>query len=144
MSERGSVLSVEFLIVAVLLLFLVFGATDYWLIQVKMQHAEHIKNYYLDRMRVEGYLTASDEAEMVNRFADIGCTVIGIDAPRESQGDPRILRNAEDPALSEVWLRVEAGINQRPFLLGRFLGLEGPDGLVIRVAGRALSERVSP
>ncbi len=138
-NERGSVLSIEFLIVAMLLIFLVFGATDYWLLQVKMQQAEHIKNYYLDRIRVKGCLTPSDQAEMITRFQQAGFTVESIDAPTS-----RILRNVEDPTASEVWLRVEVKLNQKPFLLGSLLGMTGPDSLTIKVAGRELSERVDP
>lgn len=138
-NEKGSVLSIEFLIVAMLLVFLVFGATDYWLVQVKMQQAEHIKNYYLDRIRVEGCLTPSDQAEMVSRFQQAGFTVESIDAPTS-----RILRNVEDPTASEVWLRVDVKLNQKPFLLGTLLGMSEPDGLTVRVAGRELSERVDP
>lgn len=138
-NERGSVLSIEFLIVALLLIFLVFGATDYWLIQVKMQQAEHLKNYYLDRIRVEGCLTSSDQAEMIARFQQAGFTVAGIDAPTS-----RILRNVEDPTASEVWLRVEVKSNQKPFLLGALLGMNGPDSLTVKTAGKGLSERVDP
>lgn len=138
-NERGSVLSIEFLIVAMLLIFLVFGATDYWLLQVKMQQAEHIKNYYLDRIRVEGCLTSSDQAEMISRFQQAGFTVESIDAPTT-----RILRNIEDPTASEVWLRVDVKLNQKPFLLGSLLGEADHNGLIIKVAGRGLSERVDP
>lgn len=138
-NERGSVLSIEFLIVAILLIFLVFGALDYWLVQVKMQQAEHIKNYYLNRVRVEGCLTSSDQAEMISRFQQAGFTVERIDAPTS-----RILRNVEDPTSSEVWLRVDVKLNQKPFLLGSLLGMTEPDGLTIKVAGRELSERVEP
>lgn len=129
MGERGSVLSAEFLIVAVLSLFLIFGATDYWLVQVKMQQAEHIKNYYLNRMRVVGCLTEGDKARMADRFRSIGCTVRKIEAPSKPL-----------PRNSEVCLKVEVTPNQKPFLLGRFLGLDESGEFVIRVGGCTLSE----
>jgi hypothetical protein len=138
-NEQGAVLGVEFLIVACLVVFLIFGATDYWLAQVKLQQAEHIKNYYLDRVRVEGCLTSRDEAEMLGRFDQAGFTVKSIDAPAT-----RVLRNVEDPTLSEVWLRVELEPDRRFFVLGRLLGTAEPEGLTMRVAGRGLSERVEP
>ncbi|MEW6727576.1 MAG: hypothetical protein AB1327_11575 [Bacillota bacterium] len=141
--QRGSVLTVEFLLIAVLVLVLAFGGLDYWLVQAEMQQAEHLKNYYLDRMRVEGYLSSADEADMLDRFADAGFTVTGIEGPRESQGDPRVLRNVLDPTTSEVYLRVEAAPEVKPFLMGRLLG-QGSSDFTIRVAGRALSERVDP
>lgn len=142
--ERGSVLSMEFLMITILLLVLAFGGSDYWLIQTEMQQAEHLKNYYLDRMRVEGYLSSADEADMLDRFADAGFTVTSIEGLRESQGDPRVLRNVLDPTTSEVYLRVEAAPEIKPFLMGRLLGQGSSEGFVIRVAGRALSERVDP
>ena len=81
---------------------------------------------------------------MVNRFRDIGCTVLTVEGPRESQGDSRVLRNVEDPLQSEIWLKVAARMDQKPFILGRLLGSGESGEFVIRVAGRELSERVSP
>lgn len=134
--ERGNVLSVEFLIVSLLLFAMAFGAVDYWLIQVKAQQAEHVKNHYLDRIRVEGVLTPSDEQRMVGALDGMGFDVAGIDT------NPMRLRNVEDPDLSEVWLRLELRPRAEPFLMGRLLGLGGEEGFVIRVAGVGLSEKV--
>jgi len=138
-NQQGSVLSVEFLIVSILILFLVYGATDYWLMQVKMQQAEHIKNYYLDRIRVEGCLTDADRQDMINRFQEAGFTVTNIDAPAT-----RVLRNIDDPTQSEVWLRVEAKMDGKPFVLAGLLNMNSPNEFTFRVAGRGLSERVTP
>lgn len=134
--DHGSVLSVEFLIVCLLLFSLAFGAVDYWLVQVKAQQAEHVKNYYLDRIRVEGVLTPSDEQRMVDVLDGMGFDVVGIDT------NPMRLRNVEDPDLSEVWLKLELKPRAEPFLMGRLLGLGSEEDFMIRVAGVGLSERV--
>lgn len=134
--ERGSVLSVEFLIVSVLVFFLAFGAVDYWLIQVKAQQAEHVKNYYLDRIRVEGVLTDSDRNDMIDTLNRAGFELVEIDT------NPVRLRNVEDINQSEVWLKLGLRPMTEPFLMGRILGLGGDGNFVIRVAGRGLSERV--
>jgi hypothetical protein len=137
--NRG-IITVEFLICGLVLFFLVFVSTDYWLIQVKNQQADHIKNYYLDRIRVEGYLTDADRNDMIQKFNAIDCQVQSIDAPVTP-----VLRNVDDPTQSEVWLRVEAKPNTQPFFLGTLIGADAPDGsFLIRVSGRALSERVNP
>lgn len=142
-SEKGFV-TVEFLIVGMLIFFLVFVGTDFWIVQVRQQAAEHLKNYYLDRVRVEGYLSTADENEMVARFQGAGCEVVNINAPRESRGDPRVLRNTDDLAESEVRLEVEARPRPRPFTLGMLIGSGPPGDYTIKVGGRALSERVDP
>lgn len=137
--QRGSVLSVDFLITGVLIIFLVFGSTDYWLVQVKLQQAEHIKNYYLDRIRVEGFLTGMDRANMLNSFNAIGFTVTNVDAPTAP-----VLRDVARPENSEVWLKVDVQLNQRTFVLGTLLGVPPSGLLTFRLAGRELSEKVAP
>lgn len=137
--QRGSVLSVDFLISGVLIIFLVFGSTDYWLVQVKLQQAEHIKNYYLDRIRVEGCLTGTDRANMVNSFNAVGFTVVNVDAPTTP-----VLRDVARPENSEVWLKVDVQLNQRTFVLGTLLGMTQSGLLTFRLAGRELSEKVAP
>ncbi|RJX22183.1 MAG: hypothetical protein C4575_01915 [Desulforudis sp.] len=143
--QRGSVLSVEFLIVTIMVVILAFGAMDYWLIQVKAQHAEHIKNYYLDRMRVEGHLTATDEVGLLDRFEDAGFKreSVVLEGTVASLGAARVLRNVADPTTSEVALRVKVQPNTKPFLMGRLLRVDSEGEFEIVVAGRALSERVA-
>lgn len=141
-NQKGSV-SVEFLIVGMLVLFLVFAASDYWLIQVKQQACEHLKNYYLDRIRVEGYLTVEDENEMQIRFTNAGCPLTEINAPMESKGDSRVLRTT-DPTSCDVWLEVEAEPDIQPFIMGTLLGASDPGEYRIKVGGRSVSERVDP
>lgn len=143
-SEENGFVTVEFLIVGMMIFFLVFAGTDFWIIQTKQQACEHLKNYYLDRIRVEGYLSAADENEMAARFQSAGCPIVSISAPRESQGDSRVLRNTSYPADSEVWLYVEARPEAQPFTLGALIGSAPSGEFTIKVGGRALSERVDP
>jgi len=140
---RGFI-TVEFLIYFMLFTFLMFGAVDYYIIQTRHQLAEHVKDYYLDRISVEGYLTVNDEADMLDKFQDVGITVVEVDAPRESQGHPRILRDNSNPSASEVWLKVTGTPKEKPLLLGRLLGAEPPGEIQIVVGGRKLSERIYP
>ena len=53
-AQTGAALSAELLIIIAIICFLIFGSQDYFLAQLKIQQAEHIKNYYLDRMRLKG------------------------------------------------------------------------------------------
>lgn len=134
--------TVEFLICGLLLFYLAFVSTDYWLIQVKMQQADHIKNYYLDRIRVQGCLTSTDRDELKDKFKKIDCDIASIDAPTKP-----VLRNVDDLtdlSASEVWLKVEAKPKTKPFFLGTLVGADKPEDFVIRVSGRALSEKVNP
>jgi hypothetical protein len=143
-SKESGFVTVEFLIVGMMVFFLVFVGTDFWIIQTKQQACEHLKNYYLDRVRVEGYLSAADESEMAARFQNAGCPVVSVSAPRESQGDSRVLRNTGDPTDSEVWLYVEACPAVQPFVMGGLIGSAPSGEFTIKVGGRALSERVDP
>ena len=137
-------LIVELLIVFSLLAFLVFGSLDLYLVQVKHLRAEQLLNYYLDRMRLEGYLTAADEAAMVNAFKGVGLTVTSIQGPRESVGDARVLRNNLDPAASEITLQVTASFDQKPFIMGLLINGSPPQAVQLKVGGKTYSERVNP
>ena len=141
--ERGSSQSIEFLIVGVMSLIIVCLAISYNLVQVEQQQCEHLSNYYLARMRVEGYLTSDDEDEMIARFASIGMQVQSIDAPRESLGDPRILRTT-NPDGEEVWLTIVVMPNENPLKTGSFIGNSSTETLTFTVGGRAKSERIDP
>ncbi|MGQ9826172.1 MAG: hypothetical protein ACUVSK_14530 [Desulfotomaculales bacterium] len=133
---------VELVIVLAFLCFLIFGAVDFHFVQVEHLKAEHILNYYLDRMRLEGYLTAADEADMVSAFKSVGLTVVSIEGPREAAEDERVLRNNMDPA--EISLKVTCSFDKKPFIMGMLIGGSPPQGVLMKVGGKTLSERVSP
>jgi hypothetical protein len=135
---------VEFLILSLLIVFATFAGTDCFLIQAKHQQASHLMQYYLDRTRIEGRLSLADENQLIADFQDAGLAVLEIDAPREASGDPRVLRNLADPLASQVWLKVTARPETQPLIFGKLVGVDPDPGFVIRVGGRALSERVAP
>lgn len=120
-----------------------FGALDYWIVMIKHQQAEHIMQMYLQRMQVEGYLTTADETAMIQAYNDIGCPVVAIEGPRESQGDPRVTRNLTTNAY--VSLKVTTKPAPTPLFAGTLIGGNtGDDTFRIIVGGRMLSERVNP
>ena len=135
----------EFLMVALILSFFVFGALDYWAILTKHQYAEHVMHKYLQRIQVEGRLSTADENSLVAAFNSFSCPVESITAQRQSQGQPRILRNPDDLDASNVSLRVVCRPVPQPLLTGRLIRANVPgSGFRIVVGGSMLSERVTP
>lgn len=132
------------MIVFFILVFLTFGAVDYWVILTKHQYAEHLVNYYLQRMEVEGYLSIADENDLKARFNAFSCPVQDIQGPRQSRGAARVLRNPADMDASTLSLQVTCRPEPQPLLIGRIIGGTVPSGFTIKVGGSALSERVSP
>lgn len=128
-----------------LVFFLIFAGVDYYTVLVQHQIAEHIMHYYLERVRVEGFLTTADENEMKARFSSVGMTVESISCPRQSQGAPRVLRNPENPDASRISMTITCKPDYRPFLIGRLIaGATAPDTFRIKVGGSVLSEKVEP
>lgn len=142
--ERG-VTIVEFLIVSLILTFFVFGALDYWAILSKHQYAEHLMHRYLQREQVEGRLSTADENNLITTFGSFGCPVESVTAQRESQGQPRILRNPNDLDASTVSLRIVCKPTPQPLLSGKLIHGNVPgSGFRMIVGGSMLSERVTP
>lgn len=142
--QRGVTIA-EFLIVFLILTFFVFGALDYWTILAKHQYAEHVMHKYLQRMQVEGRLSTADEGSLMSAFVNFGCHVENITAQRESQGQPRILRNPDDLNGSTVNLKITCRPVPQPLLTGRMIRGNVPgSGFRIMVGGSMLSERVVP
>lgn len=59
-NEKGSAGTAEFIMVVVLLLTILFGSIDYWIMMGQFQRAEHIKNQYLDTAKLKGCLEVTD------------------------------------------------------------------------------------
>jgi len=119
-----------------LLLFAVlFGAVDYWMAMVKIQQAEHIKNFYLDRARIAGYLSDKDREEIETKLENIGLKVTKISAPV----DP-VVRDLTNYPIVEV--SIETKFKDNPFMLGFFLGKE--NALEPKFTGRVFSEYAGP
>ncbi len=145
LQNRLGIASVEFLIYACLISFMIFGTIDYWVVQQRVNQVEHIKNYYLDRVRLEGYLTTEDETTLASKLEKAKFNDIEISATAsESRGDSRILRNIEDLDDSEVYLKITCKPVPQPFILAQLIGSGTPEPFVIDVSGGALSERVDP
>lgn len=135
----------EFLFVALTLTFLTFAALDFYVLMSKHQYAEHLMHGYLQRMSLEGRLSATDETALLADFANIAAPVESITAPRESQGAARVLRNPLDPENSIVSLRIVARPEPEPLLIGRLVRGNTPGaGYRIVVGGSMLSERITP
>lgn len=136
-NERGQA-SIELLIIALLFFMVIFGAFDYWTTMIRIQQAEHIKNYYLDRVRLQGMLTDQDRADLENKFDQIGFNITTIDSP-----PGRVTRSLdiEEGNYPDVWLQITTEFKERPFMLGTFLGKENT--LTPEFKGRALSEYVA-
>lgn len=92
----------------------------------------------LARMQVEGYLPAGEEAALRADLDRVGCQTVTLTGPLESAGDVRVLRPRD------VSLLIECEPKVKPLTIGRILQSPGPNGLVIRVGGRIVSERVDP
>lgn len=136
---------VDFLIVSAIVFFMIFAGVDYYIILTQHKVAEHIMHYYLERVRVEGFLTSADEAEMISRYGSVGMTVESISCPRQSRGDARVLRNPQDPDASRINFTVTLKPPWRPLTAGFLIGAPAaPDTFRIRVGGSVLSERVAP
>lgn len=143
--DQGGYGAVEFLIFFTFLVFVIFAGVDYYVAQTRHQMSEHLMQFYLDRIKLEGRLSTADELELRNRLNAAGFTITSIQAPRESLGAERILKNTEDAAASEVWLALEVIPPEQPFLFGKLIGGSSPGSpFTIRVGGRTLSERVDP
>jgi hypothetical protein len=138
--QRGGAL--DFLIVSTLVLFMVFAGVDYFIVFVQHQVAEHITNYYLERVRIEGRLTTTDEGEMINRFASARMIVDSITGPRESAGNPVVTRNPDDPNASKITMTITVKPIERPFIVGKMVGGKTAEGWRIKTGGTVLSERI--
>ena len=132
-NQRGQT-TVEFLIVSLLLFAILFGAVDYWACMVRIQQAEHVKNYYLDRVRLEGCLTDADRNALQTNIEKLGFIVTDIDAPTAPV--IRTLDFTED--YPEVWLDVTTEFENNPFMLGVFLGKDNKP--TPKFSGKVLSE----
>jgi len=137
--------SIEFLIVSVVVFFLVFASSDYFITMSQHQISKHILHYYLERVRVEGYLTAEDQADMAAKFDSAGMVLKDIqECPMESRGDVRVLRNPANPDASEINMKLIIEPKNRSFVVGALVGGNVADRLTMKVGGSVLSERVDP
>lgn len=126
-----------------LMFFFLFATTDYFQTIAQYQIAQHLLQYYLERTRVEGWLSPSDGADLTARFdsADMDVQEITI----KNQGNQIIAplqRNTENPVESEIELLITAKPKQPPLTVGLLIGASAPDEFHIKVGGMVLSEYV--
>jgi Flp pilus assembly protein TadG len=139
--QRGG--AIDFVIVSTLLLFMVFASIDYFVTFTQHQIAQHITNYYLERVRIEGRLTRDDETEMRNRFTAARMTVDEVSGPREAAGNPVVTRNTDDPDASKITMTITLKPADRPFVVGRLVGGNAAgDEWRIKTGGTVLSEHI--
>lgn len=130
---------------AALSFFLIFTGVDYFTPIAQYQIAEHVNHYYLERARVEGWLTASDESGLISRFATADMTVQSILVT--NQGVPLsspVVRNTDNPDASEIDLLITYQPEQQPFTIGGLIGSPALGTCRPRVGGSVLSEYVNP
>ena len=129
---------------------MLFAAIDFYTLFAQHQRATHILNYYLERVRIEGYLSIQDEGSHIDgtglygAFKRAGMELESIEnCPRQSQGDSRVLRNPGNPDDCEIKMTLRIKPAATPFVSGLFIG-ENTDGEDYRivVGGAVLSERV--
>ncbi|MTI84369.1 MAG: hypothetical protein FH756_10790 [Firmicutes bacterium] len=138
---------VSLLVSFTLLVFLLMQPIDTFVFQSKHQMAENIMHKYLARMRLEGYLTTTDENNLIADFNNIKCLIQNpatdiIANARESNGDNRILRSS-DPVSSELTLKITCKPDPQPCNFMQIFG-GAPGSTTITVGGKSLSERVNP
>jgi len=144
MKIRSGQVTIELIIAISLMAFLIFSVCDNFIIFMKYLEVQHYKFYYLQRMRVEGWLSDSDEHSMINQFNAIGCPIVSIGGPEQSGDDGDSNRVLYDPSSvdnSEISLNIVCMPNPQPFSPLSLIG--GTQGnTIINVGGTMLSEYV--
>lgn len=134
----GNVGSIEFLILLPIILFVIFGSIDYYVTQMQYNHLEKIKNYYVDRMKIEGTLSndAYNELNTLlnDNFHDYEIVV-------SNSGDNIAYRNIEEPSEAKMFLEIKASPKFKPFVFGRLLGIKEDDSFFFVLKGETLSEK---
>ncbi|OPY63693.1 MAG: hypothetical protein A4E56_00416 [Pelotomaculum sp. PtaU1.Bin065] len=142
-NERGEGELIAALIVVIVLVFLLIQPIDTHVMQNKYIASKMILNKYMNKMRLEGYLTSSDETDMVQDFDNIGCPITDITAnAKESRGDARVLRNS-DPNTSALSLTLTCTPTPQPFKMMNLIG-GSQTPTQISVGRKDQSEKVSP
>jgi hypothetical protein len=146
-SERGEGELLAALIVILVLTFMLIQPIDTSVYQNKNNAARMILNKYMNKMRLDGYLTSTNEAGIIQDFNNIGCPIsdpaTDIDASaKESRGDARVLRSI-DPSASALSLKIICTPAPQPFKMMSLIGgTQTPTQ--IKVGRVDQSERVDP
>lgn len=145
--ENGDVNIVSMLLVICILCFFLIEPIDESVFMLKHQQVAQLKNQYLAKMRVEGWLSADNEVKLKQDLANIGC-VIDSDPDTwiqanamESKGDNRIMRSS-DISASTLTLKISCRPEPAPFRPSALIRGTAPSNVKIVVGGTALSEYV--
>lgn len=134
------------LLVLPVVTFLTFGIIDYWVVLQKHQIAEHLMHKYLTRMQIDGGLSQAKEDELRVELASVGLVVDTITGKNlQSAGQPRIVRNLDDPDESVISLVITCKVEPKPLLTTKLVKGSPPgDDFRIKVGGEMITERVTP
>lgn len=143
--DKGAINSVEFLVYLTIILFLLFGGVDYYVTQVQLSGLEHIKDYYTDRMRIEGNLTEEARTELKTNlekkdYKNIEINVLNNDGTAIDKTTV-VTRNIDNPTTSILELQIKATPKFVPFMFGRFIGVKEDENFYFMVKGKVLSEK---
>lgn len=153
--EKGSVLIAELLVVMVLLMALTFGGIDYWMMMTQFQQADHLKNQYLDHIRLNGCLDSASEAELRDKLEKLGFEgkdggdiVISV----TKVGDPstvytesnRAIRKVGDTAadIPEILFTIEGQFKKDKFWISSLLGNPEDGTVPFKLQGTTYSEYI--
>ena len=147
--ENG-IVTVEVVIYLTILLFVLFGSVDFTVTLLKYMQAEQVKEFYLDCMRINGWLSSEMYSEMEARFADLNMEIVGIEGAVEIDianntrahiplSEP-VKRNTVNVTNSKISLILELEPEEKPFFAGRLLGLSEGDNFTYIVGGETYSE----
>lgn len=143
--DKAAAISVEFLILLPIILFMLFGGTDYYITQAQQDQVEHVKTYYLDRMKIEGTLIDEDKADIYNKLTSKGYSNIDITAKdiegNELDSSTVLVRNIEEPDKGKLILNIQATPKFQPFMFGKILGSTVNPDFYFKVGGETLSEK---
>jgi len=124
---------------------MIYGGVDYYVTQTQHDALEHIKDYYTDRMRIEGNLTDEARVELYSLLTEKGFKNIQINVFNNEghaiDSTEIITRNADNPLLSVMELQIRATPQFVPFMLGRLIGVQEDENFYFMVKGKVLSEK---
>lgn len=148
--EKGSVLIAELLVVIVLLMALTFGGIDYWMMMTQFQQADHLKNQYLDHIRLNGCLDSISENELRDKltklgFEDITITVADARDPsiRYSESK-RAVRKVGETAndIPQILFTIEGQFKKDKFWISSLLGNPEDGTVPFKLQGTTYSEYI--
>lgn len=134
-----------------MVIFLIFTCVDFFVLFANYQIAKHISYYYLERVRVEGCLTQSDENEMRNKYESVKLNIEDLQVT-DSEGNVCrgeygvvVEKDPVEPDKSKIEMKITLKPLIRPLLTAASIG-RMPDNpgseFRIKVGGAVLSEKV--